>query len=159
MTSTILLALLLPACGSAGTVVLDDTGNLEEEVEEEEEEEEVGPIEYSVEIQGFNVNLGGEYCSGAFTLTLDEGVLTGEGLCVSEFDWVSDTQIQIQAEVTDEDPDGVGSISYDAGWGDPLEAEGDLVGEVGQEDLALDFTVEVDFGGWTDTYDYSISGS
>ena len=37
MTSTILLALLLPACGSAGTVVLDDTGNLEEEVEEEEE--------------------------------------------------------------------------------------------------------------------------
>ena len=158
MTSTILLALLLPACGSAGTVVLDDTGNLEEEVIEEEEEEEVGPVEYSVDIQGFNENLGGEYCTGEFTLILEDGKLSGEGLCTAESEWVSDTEIMIQADVTDEEPDGFGSISYDAGWGDPLKAEGELVGEVGQDDLALDFSVEVDFGGWTDTYDYSISG-
>ncbi|MFT5585658.1 MAG: hypothetical protein ACI9VR_003250 [Cognaticolwellia sp.] len=206
MTSSILLALLLPACGGGG-VVLDEVdhgdcpaylschetaGSTSAILEatygddgvcwDEEDaslcraactdglalltelfgsdcllEEEVGPIEYSAEIAGFNENLGGDYCTGEFTLTLEEGVLTGEGLCVSESSWVSDTEIWIQADVEDEEPDGMGGITYDAGWGDPVEAEGQLDGEVTEDELDLEFMVEVDFGGWSDTYEYVVT--
>lgn len=158
-----LLALLLPACNS-GSVVLDDGSGTPDEIEEEEEvieeeEEELEPVSYQAELVGFNENWGGEYCLGELTLTLEDGVLTGEGACASESGWVSDTLITIDAEVEDDALDGAGAVFYDAGWGDPIEEEGELDGEADEDGVELAFEIEVEYGGgYSDQFVFTIEG-
>lgn len=167
MTTSILLALLLPACGGGGSVVLGDElegEEIDEEVEEEEEEEEevLEPVDYIAEVIGFNERWGGEFCTGEVELTVDNGVLTGEGSCES---WGSETQIVIEGDVDEEEIEGDGSVYLDIGWGDPIDESGDLEGEADQDDISVAFEVEVDMGGGgggggggSDTFEFIIEG-
>lgn len=161
MTTSILLALLLPACGGGGSVVLGDElegEEIDEEVEEEEEEEEeevLEPVDYIASVIGFNERWGGEFCTGEVELTIDNGVLTGEGSCES---WGSATEISIEGEVDEEEIEGDGSVYLDFGWGDPIDESGDLEGEADENDISVVFEVEVDAGGGADTFEFTIEG-
>lgn len=162
MTTSILLALLLPACGG-GSVVLGEElegeegeEEVEEEVEEEEEEV-LEPVSYTASVIGFNERWGGEFCTGEVELTLEDGELTGEGGCES---WGSETEIMIQGEVDEEEVEGDGSVYLDFGWGDPIDETGDLEGEANQDEISVVFEVEVQTGGGggSDTFEFTIEG-
>jgi hypothetical protein len=167
MTTSILLALLLPACGSGGSVVLGEElegEEIDEEVEEEEEEEEeeeVEPVSYTAEVVGFNERFGGDFCEGELELTLDDGVLTGSGSCDGQW---TNTEIIIDGEVDGDDVEGDAEIVMDFGWGDPAEEAGEMDGQADEDDVEIEFEVELNFGGGgggggSELLEFTIEGS
>lgn len=90
-----------------------------------------------------------EVCSVPMTVSVAGGAFTGEGTCTADFGWggAYDLPFSLEGEVDDAgDATGTASIAYENWDGSTTTFEGEVGGVVTEDEMALSWTMTLDFG-------------